>query len=290
MDQLAQNLLNGLVLGSTYTLVAIGFTLVFGVMHVINLAHGELFMIGAFTTYYLVSGTGLHLFVALPLAMVVGGIASVMLARLVFQPLQRRGGSDFQVLLAAIGVVMVSENGTLHLLGSAPRSLSQVLGGTIYRFAGLSLSIERLTILVVSTILMLGLLGLVRFTRMGRALRGSAQDAVAAGLVGIDVERIYLAAFAVAGGLAAAAGGLLGVVFVVGPMMGLSAALKSFIVVVLGGMGSVPGAILGGYLLGMAESLGTVYIASWATDIISFAFLVAVLLLRPQGLLGRSVR
>jgi branched-chain amino acid transport system permease protein len=282
--EILQHIANGLVLGSTYALIAIGLTIIFGVLNVINLAHGEIYMIGSFITFYLVSKTGVNYFASLLLAIVLVGLIGFLLERIVFRPV--RESPLLITLLASIGVSIFLQSLALLVLGPELRRIPTQFGETVVHFWNIALTVQRILIFGISVIL-IGLLYLLfRRTTIGKAIRATAQDRIGAALAGIPIDRIYGITFALASGLAAGAGSLMGALYFIDPFMGFMPAIKAFIVVILGGMGSVGGAILGGVVLGMAEVLGAAYISSEYKDAIAFVMLILVLILKPTGFMG----
>jgi branched-chain amino acid transport system permease protein len=285
---LAQQVINGLVTGSVYALFALGFTLVFGVMNILNLAHGAVFMWGAFVGLYCVTSLGLPLPAALPVAAIAAGLLSVVLDRLAFRPLRRRGASEFSAIISSIGAAFI-------LINVAQRvSETQILRypfGTfpiqVVRAFGLRITLLQITIVVTSLVL-LGLLMLyLHRTPFGQRIRAVAIDERAAGLLGVSPDRVYVETFFIAGALAGVAGVLIGLAFnSVHFLMGEPYMLRAFVVVVLGGLGSVVGAVVAGLVLGVLQTLTVVYLSSGLSDAIVFSVLFLVLLLKPTGFFG----
>ena len=286
-QEVLQHIVNGLVLGSTYALIAIGLTIIFGVLNVINLAHGEIYMIGSFVTFFLVKAAGFNYFVALLLSIVLVGFVGLLLERAVFRPI--RQSPLLITLLASIGLSIFLQSLALLTVGPELRRIPVVFGDAVVRFWSVAVTVQRLLIFAVAVVLITLLYLLFRRTRIGKAIRATAQDREGAALAGIPIDWIYGITFALASGLAAAAGSLMGALFFIDPFMGFMPAIKAFIVVILGGMGSIAGAILGGVVLGMAEVLGAAYISSEYKDAIAFIILILVLLIRPAGFMGMEV-
>jgi branched-chain amino acid transport system permease protein len=288
VDQLLQHLVNGLVLGGTYALLGIGLTLIFGLMNVVNFAHGEFYTLGAYAMFAGLTLADVNFFAALGLAIgcgiVFGAITEVLLVR----PLRRE--SIDTVMLVMIGVWIAMQNGELLLWGGVAKSIPHPFSTAPLTLGGVSLAPLRLFVLVAA----LGLIGgahlLIHRTRLGRAMRATFQDAETAALMGVRIRRIYTATFALGSGLAAAAGALLGPIFIAYPSMGDLASLKAFSVVILGGLGNIAGATVGGLVLGIAEELGAGYVSSGYRDAVGFVIIIAVLLLRPSGLFARAER
>jgi branched-chain amino acid transport system permease protein len=279
-----QDLASGLVIGLAYASIAIGLSLIFGVMRVVNFAHGEFYMLGGLLLYSLTS-RGLPFFLALGGAVIATMAMAALIDRLVLKPLRR--ADEVTIALATLGLSIFLANAALVLWGPVPHQVlnpfsatAVVLPGPIY-LTQLELFSALLTVAV-----MAALHFVLQRTSVGRQIRAVVQDRDAAALVGLDVDRIYRTTFAVGCRLAALAGGLVGTMFLVYPAMGLQAVLKAFAVVVIGGMGSLAGAAAGGVLLGLAEGLGGAWLPAGYKDIVAFVIIVAILALRPQGLLG----
>jgi branched-chain amino acid transport system permease protein len=279
-----QDLASGLVIGLAYASIAIGLSLIFVVMRVVNFAHGEFYMLGGLLLYSLTS-RGLPFFLALGGAVIATMAMAALIDRLVLKPLRR--ADEVTIALATLGLSIFLANAALVLWGPVPHQVlnpfsatAVVLPGPIY-LTQLELFSALLTVAV-----MAALHFVLQRTSVGRQIRAVVQDRDAAALVGLDVDRIYRTTFAVGCGLAALAGGLVGTMFLVYPALGLQAVLKAFAVVVIGGMGSLAGAAAGGVLLGLAEGLGGAWLPAGYKDIVAFVIIVAILALRPQGLLG----
>ena len=284
---LLQQVVNGVTIGVVYALIAVGLTLVFGILDVINFAHGEFYMLGAFLTYSLVVGLGLDYFVALAIALAGAAVAGLLAERLTVRPLQ--GRHMFTVVLSTLGLSIFLQNGALLLWGPDPREIDLGWGGQPLVAGGLVITRLRLTVLATGVALIAALTWFIRRARWGMAMRAVARNRDAAALMGIPVQRVYAFTFAVGTGLAGVAGGLLGAMFTIEPSMGEWAVVKAFCVVIMGGMGNVPGAILGGVILGVAENVGAGFLPGGSSykDGIGYAILILVLLCRPQGLFGR---
>jgi branched-chain amino acid transport system permease protein len=288
VDQLLQHLLNGLLLGSTYSLLGIGLTLVFGLMNVVNFAHGEFYTLGAYAVWSALVLTGVNLFVAIPLAIAVGAALGALCEWVLLRPLL--GASIDTTMLVMIGLWIALQNAELLTWGGVAKSVPAPFPATPLVLGPMSVSPLRLFVFAVAGLLILGAHLLLARTRLGRAMRATFQDRETAALMGVSIERIHTATFALGAGLAAAAGALLGPVFLVYPSMGDLASLKAFCVVILGGLGNFAGAAVGGVLLGIAEELGAGYLSSGYRDAVGFVLIVAVLLFRPSGLFARAER
>jgi branched-chain amino acid transport system permease protein len=283
-----QQVVNGVTIGVVYALIAIGLTLVFGILDVINFAHGEFYMIGAFLTYGLTVTLGLEYFLALALTIVGGAVAGLLAERLTVRPLKDR--HMFTVVLSTLGLSIFLQNGALLTWGPDPREIELTWGSRPLIIGGVVITFLRLAVLATGAALIAALTWFIRRTTWGMAMRAVAGNRGAAALMGIPVDRIYAITFALGASLAGVAGGLLGAMFTIEPTMGEWAVVKAFSVVIMGGMGNVPGAVLGGIILGVAENLGAGFLPGGTgyKDGIGYAILILVLLYRPQGFFGRS--
>ena len=285
MSLLLQQSVNGVALGSTYALVALGLTLVYGVLGIPNFAHGALYTVGAYLTWVLVSALGVPYAVGLAASVIAVGLLGTAMERLAFRPLD--GGSAVRQMIVALGLLFFIEGGVDAIWGAEFRLLAPPLEGVI-TLAGANLTRQRLLVVAGAMAVMVLLHLFLEGTAAGRTVRATAQNAEGARLVGIDTRRVATLTFAISGALAALAGGLVAPILLISPHMGEVIILKASAIVVLGGMGSVPGAIVGAYFLGMAETLAGSYIAFAFSELIAFALLVIVLAVRPQGLFGRQ--
>lgn len=284
MELFSQQLVNGLSLGSSYALIALGLTLVFGVLLIPNFAHGELFMLGAFVTY---AGTaiGLNFWVAATLSMIVLMLVGCALDVLVFKPLNQN--SALSLMIGALaGSIILTQVATI-VWGSEPRTIpAPVDGGLQTRF--FSITYMQLIVMAALGVCALAVWLVLNRTRLGLAIRAVSQNRDAALLMGISMTEVRLATFAMSAGMGAVAGALLGATFPIQPTMGATPVLKAFVVLVLGGIGSLTGAVVGGIVLGLAEVMVSGFGSSEYQDIGTFVLLVAVLLIRPQGLFGSA--
>ncbi len=285
-----EQLLNGLTLGSTYALIALGYTMVYGIVQLINFAHGEIYMFGAFAGLFMVTVLDVNIFVALIAAMAFCMILGVIVERIAYRPIRGKS-SRLSALISAIGVSIFLS--TLMVLMRGPNTTrypEEVLKQTTYTLGSVEISSLQIIILLVSAVLMIGLQLMIKKTRIGKAMRACSQDLDAASLMGINVNRVISLTFAVGSALAAAGGVMVGIYYnAVWPYMGTMAGLKAFSAAVLGGIGSVPGAMVGGLSLGILEILGVAYVSSSYKDAIAFAILILVLLIRPQGIMGQKI-
>ncbi|MDB5760251.1 MAG: transporter permease [Burkholderia sp.] len=287
MELILEQILNGLTLGGVYSLVALGLTLVYGIMHVPNFAHGAFYMVGAFAAFFFMSSFGLNYWVAMAGAGVVVALVAVLAERLVFHPLRHHEGLHH--MIAAIGILLFLEASAQAMFGADFRRMQTPYAGII-SMGGVTLPSQRLLIIVAAFALMLALHLFLRKTVTGATIIAMAQNRDGAALVGIDANRVAMMTFAISGVLAAVAATLYAPINLVYPAMGNLVITKAFVIIVLGGMGSVPGAILGGLIIGFAESFGAFYISTDYKDIIAFVLLVVVLSVRPQGLFTTGAR
>lgn len=285
-----QQFVNGVFLGSIYALFAMGYTLVFGVLDLLNLAHQAVFMLGAFTGWMLVTTFGWPLWAGVVGAIAAGAVLGLVIERVAFAPLRRRPDAHFAGLISSIALAIVLVAGALGVFGpDTVRFAPETFPGTRLQLAGASISLLQLVILVTALAMMLGLSWLVASSRLGRAMRAVAENPDAARVLGVNTERVTMITFMLSSALGAAAGILFALAFnSIRVEMGLAIELKGLAVIILGGMGSLPGAMLGGLFLGLAEVFSVARIGSGWRDAVAFGLLFAILLLRPQGLLGRK--
>ncbi|MGH7338043.1 MAG: branched-chain amino acid ABC transporter permease, partial [Myxococcota bacterium] len=293
MEQFLQQLLNGIAWGSIYALIALGYTMVYGVLKLINFAHGEIYMIGAMTGYYAAHALGfasepslLGLLAVLLLSMTACALLGALIERVAYRPL--RGAPRLASLITAIGVSLLFQNGGQILFGADPKFFpSLVTAREVFRTGTLAVSNIQLVVFGTAMLLMVGLEVVVMRTRFGRAMRAVSVDAPAAALMGVPVDRVISGTFVLGSALAAAAGVLVGLYNPrIDPLMGLLPGLKAFVAAVIGGIGSIPGAMVGGLVLGIVETMVSAYLSSTYRDAIAFVILIAILLYRPTGLFG----
>ena len=289
LEQFLQQLANGLILGSVYALLALGYTMVYGIIKLINFAHGDIYMIGAFMGYYLINTLHLNFFVALILSMVGTAILGAVIEFLAYRPL--RNSTRIAALITAIGVSFLLEYGMVFFVGANTRSFPQVIKTVRYTLGPISISNIQLMILGISILLMVGLQFIVQKTKMGKAMRAVSVDSDAAQLMGINVNRTISFTFALGSALAGAAGVLIALYYnSLEPLMGMTPGIKSFVAAVLGGIGIIPGAALGGFVIGLLETFATAVELSDFRDAIVYAILIIILLVRPAGILGKNVK
>lgn len=285
-NELLQQVVNGLILGSTYTLIALGLTLIYGILGIVNWAHGELYMLGAFVGLYLVVSLKLPFIIGLIGAMLIMAIFGVVLERIIFRPL--RGAPEMNVIIGTLGISIFLMNAAIVVFSPNPVRFPTEFSDSYLSLLGVSITMQRLMIFVISICLIIGLSYLIKYTTIGKAMRACEQNMDAARLMGINVNKVAVITCAIGSALAAAAGTLVGPIFLVSPQMGLAIISKAFAVVILGGMGNVEGAIGAAFLLGLAESLTAGFISSDYKDIVAFLILISVLVVRPQGLFSKN--
>lgn len=288
MTEFLQHIVNMLILGSTYALLGIGLTLIFGIMRVVNFAHGELYAFGAYFVYFVAILLGFNFFLSILIAIVAGCLLGALIEVVLLRPM--RGADIDTTMLIMIGAMIVMQNGEQYIWGGVAKSVN-----TPFPQAPLvigSVSVSWLSVFVFCA--SLGLIGaaylLINKTKLGKAMRATFQDRDTASLMGVNIQVIYMATFALGSAMAAAAGALLGPVYVISPQMGNLASLKAFAIVILGGLGSIGGATIGGFILAFAEEMGAGYISSGYRDAMGFLIIIAVLLFKPTGLFARAER
>jgi branched-chain amino acid transport system permease protein len=291
VNLLAQQLVNGLFIGSVYGLFAVGYTLVFGVLDILNLAHAAVFTLGGLVALWLVQSAGMSIWLAFPLATLLAGLLGLLLNQVAFVPLRKRADSQFSGLISSIAMAIIFEAVAMGLFGARSVRFPQgTVSVRIWHIAGVTITSLQVGIVLVSALLMVVLTLFIQRTRIGKAIRAVAESERAAMLLGVNVNGIIASTFFISSALGGAAGILYGLYFdALAPDMGRSIELKGLAVIILGGMGSIPGAILGGLAFGLSEVL-TVAITGTSNlrDAVAFTVLFAILLIRPSGLLGRG--
>jgi branched-chain amino acid transport system permease protein len=285
MTVVLQQGINGVVLGSLYVLVALGLTLVYGVLVQINFAHADVVTLGAFSAYFFMHGLGGGYIPSIAVALVVGAALGWLMNAAVFAPLQHRG-NELLPLIATIGVSVMLENAMLAWFGPIPYAFESPYSNHVIRFGHTFITLQNVLIVATSVATITLLYAFMKFTFLGKALRAVSQDRETAGLMGIDPDRIVMLTFVIACALAGMAGALLGPVLVLTPFAGTSVIVKAFAIVIIGGFGNVEGTILAGLLVGLIESFTTQYLEPGMIDIVVFALLLLTLALRPTGLIA----
>jgi branched-chain amino acid transport system permease protein len=288
LDEFLQHIVNALMLGSTYALLGIGLTLIFGIMNVVNFTHGELYTFGAYMVFLFAMVLKIDFFLALVAAVVLGIALGALIEMVLLRPL--RGANIDTTMLVMIGAWIMMQNTEQLAWTGIAKSINTPFPAAPLVLGPVSVSWTRVFVFAVALVLIVGSRLLIHRTRLGKAMRSTFQDADTAALMGVNINRIYTATFALGSGLAAAAGALLGPVFVVTPTMGNLASLKAFAIVIMGGMGNFTGAAVGGFILAFVEEMGAGYVSSGYRDAMGFVLIIVVLLFRPTGLFARAER
>ena len=283
-------LISGISLGSIYAIIALGYTMVYGIAKMLNFAHGDIIMVGGFAIFTMVSTLGMAPMVGILTAIMVCTVLGVTIEFVAYRPL--RGASSLAVLITAIGVSYLLQNLALLIFGSNARQFTSVVTVPGLKLAGgrLSISGETIVTIVVCIVIMAGLTGFINKTKVGQAMLAVSEDRGAATLMGINVNRTIAITFAIGSALAAIAGALLCSTYPsLTPYTGSMPGIKAFVAAVFGGIGSIPGALIGGIILGVVENLSKAYISSQLSDAIVFSLLIIILLVRPTGILGKKI-
>jgi branched-chain amino acid transport system permease protein len=279
--------INGLMAGSVYVLVALGMVLIYGVMHVLNFAHGVLLMVGAYVCHFLFTRATGSYPLAIVLSVLVLAVLGIALERAVFRPLQ---GNLRNQVIASLGLILVFENLVVALWGPNALQMKVAATAALVPVGELRFPVQHVLIIAVTLLVVLLLFIFLRASKFGTAIRATSQDRTAAMVVGIPVERIDWITFGLGTALAALGGALIGPLFLVFPQMGDAPMVKGLAGILLGGMGSVPGAVIGGFIIGIAESVSTLFLPTDYRDTVAFSVMVLILLVRPRGIFGVRVR
>jgi branched-chain amino acid transport system permease protein len=282
---LSELIFQGLVRGAMYALMGIGLSLIFGILGVVNFAHGEFFMLGTYAMYFVAAVLGLPFLAGVAAAAIVLFVVGVLVERALIEPLRQRAGRDWLLdsFVLTIGLMVILQNLALLGFGSRRRGITTMVEGSVV-FGDVTITYERLAILALAVVIVGLLAAYIRFTDTGKAIRATAQHPEAAQTLGIDINRIYTVAFGLGAALAGAAGALLISIFPAFPTVGYQPVLKSFAVVILGGLGNIPGAIAGGFLLGIVEAYAIFFMSAGWQSVITPLIIILVLVFRPQGL------
>jgi len=283
-----QQIINGLSLGAIYALIALGYTMVYGIIKLINFAHGDIMMVGAYVGFFSLSLMGSNILVAMLFAMLACAIIGVIIEKIAYRPLRR--SSRIAALITAIGVSLFLEYAMMFMLGPAQRVFPEsAFPAHSYHLLGITLSNKDLYVFVSAVSLMVLLQYIIHMTKTGKAMRAVSEDQEAAVLMGISVDRTISITFAIGSALAAAAGVMIGIYYnTVNPLMGIIPGLKAFVAAVLGGIGIIPGAMVGGFLMGILETMVSGYGSSMYRDAVAFGVLILILLIKPTGLFGKN--
>ena len=286
---LLQQMINGITVGGSYALIALGYTMVYGILKIVNFAHGDVFMMGSFFGLFCMQVMGMPYYVAFPLAAIATAIMGIIMERVAYRPI--RTADSLTVMISALGVSTFLENLAMVLWGTGTHAFSNCSGITIttYKFDNVVLSNIQIDLIVLSILLMIALYFIVNKTKIGVAMRATSHNIKTAKLMGINTDRIIAFTFGIGSALACVAGPHVGIYYdAVYPLIGYSYGLKAFAAAVLGGIGSIPGAMLGGFVMGIVETLGASYISAGYRDAFAFAILIIVLIFRPAGILGKK--
>ena len=283
-------LINGISLGSIYAIIALGYTMVYGIARMLNFAHGDIIMVGGFVVFTIVSTLGLSPWLGLLVAVAICTVLGIVIEKVAYCPL--RGASSLAVLITAIGVSYLLQNVALLIFGSNARQFTSIINLTNLKLADGRLTISAVTIVTIITciVIMVGLTAFINKTKIGQAMLAVSEDTGAATLMGINVNKTISITFAIGSALAAIAGALLCSAYPsLTPYTGSMPGIKAFVAAVFGGIGSIPGALIGGVILGVIENLTKAYISSQLSDAVVFSVLIIVLLVRPTGILGKKI-
>ena len=288
-QQFIQQLINGISLGSIYALIALGYTMIYGIIKLINFAHGDIYMVGAYAAFFAITVMNLSIFPALVISMVITAILGMIVEKLAYKPL--RHAPRISILITAIGVSFFLEYSMMYFVSPTPRTFPQVIPNIAFDIGGFIINGQQLMIFGITIVLMAILTYIVQKTKLGKAMRATSFDTETAQLMGIDSDRIISMTFCIGSALAAAAGVLVGIYYnAIDPLMGIMPGLKAFVAAVLGGIGILPGAVIGGIILGVIEALVSGFLSSTFRDAAAFGILILVLLIKPSGLLGKNTR
>ena len=288
-QQFVQQLINGVSLGSIYALIALGYTMIYGIIKLINFAHGDIYMVGAYIGFFAVTRAEMSIVPALLVSMVVTGLLGMLVERLAYKPL--RHAPRISILITAIGVSFFLEYASMYFVTPTPRTFPNVIDNIAYTIGPVVVHGPQMMIMGITLILMVILTYIVQKTKLGKAMRAASFDVETAQLMGINADRVISYTFFIGSALAAAAGVLVGVYYnSIDPLMGIMPGLKAFVAAVLGGIGILPGAVTGGIILGVIEAMVSGFLSSTFRDAAAFGILILVLLFRPSGLLGKNRR
>ena len=291
MEEIIQQLVNGVSLGSIYALIALGYTMVYGIINLINFAHGDIYMVGAYIGFALITFFNFGFFPALIISMILCSIIGVIIEKVAYKPI--RNSTRIAALITAISVSLFLQYGMMYFVKPETRTFPKVLPSKQINIfnTGAVLDIRNIYIILITLSLMIILQYIIYKTKTGKAMRAVSLDRDAAQLMGIDLDKTISSTFAIGSALAGAAGVLVGAYYnSINPLMGATPGLKAFVAAVIGGIGIIPGAVFGGFFLGMTETFVSAFGGSLYKDAVAFAILILVLLVRPNGLLGKNIK
>jgi len=285
-SEIIQQIINGLIIGATYSLMAVGLTMIFGMMDIINFAHGEIYMLGAVFAYYFTSLLGLNYFESLAFSIILVMAFGFIFDQLVLRKL--RNEPTLITILVTIGLSIFLQSTVMLFWGPSPQGIPSPFPQKTIQFGPIFLTPLKIFMAVITVVVIIGLHLMIQKTMLGKTMRAVFQEKEAAAIVGININRVYAINFALGSGLAGLAGVLLGTLFVVYPNMGLIAVVKAFLIVIMGGMGNFLGAIFGGLILGVVESMAAGFISSSYKDLFGLLLVMLILIIRPYGLFGKK--
>lgn len=291
MEQVFQQMINGISLGGIYALMALGYTMVYGIINLINFAHGDIYMVGAYVGFALTTFFNIGFLPALLISMAATSLLGIIIEKIAYKPLRK--SPRITALITAISISLLLQYTMMYFVGPQTRTFPEVLESKSLKFlnGNVILDVKNIYIIAITLILMIALQFIVRKTKMGKAMRASSYDLEAAELMGVNVNKVISFTFAMGSALAGAAGVLVGIYYnTINPLMGSLPGLKAFVAAVLGGIGAIPGAVLGGFSLGIIETIVSANGGSVFKDAVAFLILILVLLVRPNGLLGKTVK
>lgn len=283
-----QQLINGITIGGIYALIALGYSMVYGILRIVNFAHGDIFMMGTFLGLFFTQSLGMQFYIAFPLSAVATAFIGIFVEKIAYRPI--RIADKLAVLISALGVSIFLQNLAQIIWGTETHAFKSGIEVSTFDFGGLVLSNIQLIVILLSCFLMMGLYFVVNKTKIGVAMRATSHNLNSAKLIGINTDRIISFTFGIGSALACIAGLLVGIYYdAVFPIMGYSYGLKAFAAAILGGIGSIPGAMVGGFVIGIVETLGAAYISAGYRDAFAFGILIIVLIFRPSGILGKKL-
>jgi len=289
LEQFIQQIINGISIGSIYALIALGYTMVYGIIKLINFAHGDILMIGAYAGLYCVLLFDLSLIPSIIIAMILCAVLGVITEKVAYKPL--RNAPRIAVLITAIGVSFLLEYVMVYFFKANSRTYpADFFSFGSANIGNITISIDKMMVAAITIVLMILVQLIIKKTKLGKSIRAVSSDQDAAQLMGVSVDKAISFTFILGSALAGVAGVMYGAMFTINPLMGIQPGIKAFVAAVFGGIGSIPGAILGGILLGVIETLVSAYFSSSIKDAVAFAILIIVLIVRPSGLLGKNVK
>ncbi|UJF15460.1 branched-chain amino acid ABC transporter permease [Jeotgalibaca sp. MA1X17-3] len=287
MESFIQQMINGISLGSIYALIALGYTMVYGIIKLINFSHGDVYMVGAYIGYGLIRNVGLGLIPAILISMTLCALLGVIIEKVAYKPL--RGATRIATLITAIGVSYLLQNLMIYFMTSQRRAFPTTLQNRVFSLGNITINSQQITIILTTIFLMAVLQFIIKYSKMGKAMRAVSTDMEAAQLMGINVDNVISFTFVLGSSLAGAAGVLVGIYYnSIDPLMGVTLGLKAFVAAVFGGIGIIPGAMVGGYLIGIIETIVSAYGGSMFKDAVVYLILILILIVKPSGIFGKN--